>query len=383
MQYKNINYLLKHNIYDNITYFPPIGYSQLYIDKYNITFNDRKIYDILFYGNLLNFSYRKGIINNIKDICDKNNYNFLIRDDLYSDNEKQEILGKTKIVLHIPSHKNLHSFPWAKTCELILKRIFFIIEENEEMYIQGLDKICVFYKRNDIDDLKSKIIYYLNNELERQNIIEKLHKYFITKFNIDYNMNTHILNNIIVPPSINCVSIKYKQDNNLRFYLEKQDLYLSIIKNQNKNSITYINLGFYSFGYPKNNFEDDCIKLKSIFEKTTERDLFVFNELDFSNLREFYNYSDEFKKVMLNFFNKSNYILFFCEILINDRLQTKGSDIINEEYAKLLFSNAKKIICCDTKNIKYLSNVTLPDKIIYFPPIGYSKYIYRLVKMKI
>ena len=44
---RNINYLLKHNIYDNITYFPPIGYSQLSIDKHHITSNDNQIYDVL------------------------------------------------------------------------------------------------------------------------------------------------------------------------------------------------------------------------------------------------------------------------------------------------------------------------------------------------
>ena len=186
---RNINYLLKHNIYNNITYFPPIGYSKLTINKYKIRHDPNKINDILFYGNILNFIYRKDIINDIQNICKENKYKFIIREDLYDENEKKDILAKTKIVIHIPSHKNLHSFPWAKVSELILSKVFFIIEENEEMYIKGLDKLCAFYKRNDRVDLENKIKYYINNESERINITTKCYKYFTFNYNIDTILN--------------------------------------------------------------------------------------------------------------------------------------------------------------------------------------------------
>ena len=76
-------------------------------------------------------------------------------------------------------------FPWAKVSELILSKVFFIIEENEEMYIQGLDKICAFYKKNDRVDFENKIKYYINNESERINITTRCYKNFKANFNLD------------------------------------------------------------------------------------------------------------------------------------------------------------------------------------------------------
>ena len=370
---KNINYLYNNNIFNNITYFPPLGYSDIYNNDNKLDNSNEKNTDVLFYGNIVeNFNYRKKGLDCIENLCKEKNYKFICRDNLYDDNEKNILFEDTKIVIHIPSHENLHSFPWAKVSELMLKKIFFIIEENEEMYIKGLDKLCAFYKGNDIVDLENKIKYYINNESERINITTKCYKYFIANYNIDTILNKFNLQ--LCNKYVNNVcSIKYKLDNNLRFYIEKQELYLSVIKNTHKHKITYIDIDFYSFGYPKDNFENDCNKLKLILEKTSDSNLFLFNELDFSNLREFYNYSDEFKNLLIKFLSNTNYMIFFCEILINDKFQTKGSDVINEEYAKLIFSNASKIICCDTKNKEYLSKIIVPYKIIYFPPIGYTK----------
>ena len=185
---RNINYLYQNNIFDNIQYFPPLGYSKKL--TYNINMN-KKCYmnDVMFYGNILNnFTYRNNMIKEVENIC-KDKYKFYIRDNLYEENEKNMLLKKTKIVIHIPSHENLHSFPWAKVCELILKKVFFIIEENEEMYIQGLDKLCVFYKRNDLQDLKNKIEYYLENKEKRDIIINRCYNYFKGNYNIDNLLN--------------------------------------------------------------------------------------------------------------------------------------------------------------------------------------------------
>ena len=52
----------------------------------------------------------------------------LYTDNLYDENEKNNILKDTKIVIHVPSHENLHSFPWAKTCELMLKKVFLLLK---------------------------------------------------------------------------------------------------------------------------------------------------------------------------------------------------------------------------------------------------------------
>jgi spore maturation protein CgeB len=65
------------------------------------------------------------------------------------------------------------------------KKVFFIIEENEEMYRLKLDKIVVYYKINDFNDLKEKIIYYLNNEDKREEVIDNCYSYIITMHNSD------------------------------------------------------------------------------------------------------------------------------------------------------------------------------------------------------
>tara|TARA_B110000967_G_C18887249_1_gene564844 strand:+ start:284 stop:3280 length:2997 start_codon:yes stop_codon:yes gene_type:complete len=181
---KNINYLYKNNIYNNITYFPPLGYSNIL--KNTIKNQENQTTDILFYGNIIDdFYYRKSIINKINKFSKKEKYRFIVKTDLYMEEQKNKMLQDTKIVIHIPSHENLHSFPWAKVCELILKKVFFIIEENEEMYIQGLDKLCVFYKRNDAEDLKNKIHYYIDNPEERDNVVNKCYTYFKKNYNMD------------------------------------------------------------------------------------------------------------------------------------------------------------------------------------------------------
>ena len=53
------------------------------------------------------------------------------------------------------------------------------------MYIQGLDKLCVFYKRNDAEDLKNKIHYYIDNPEERDNVVNKCYTYFKKNYNMD------------------------------------------------------------------------------------------------------------------------------------------------------------------------------------------------------
>ena len=67
----------------------------------------------------------------------------------------------------------------------MLKKVFFIIEENDDMYIQGLDNICVYYKRSNLKDLQEKIEYYINNSSERETITNKCFNYIKDNFNMD------------------------------------------------------------------------------------------------------------------------------------------------------------------------------------------------------
>jgi hypothetical protein len=180
---KNRNYLLKYGIYSNVIYFPLLCNSKIN-NIVPLIPNCKKNIDILFYGNMVSeFVYRNDIINKLKIHYNKSVYKFLCVSDLYE--QKNEILNRTKIVIHIPSHENLYTFPWAKIAELSAKKIFFIIEENEEMYIQNLDSVVVYYKKSDINDLLNKTNYYLLNEKEREACIERCYSYISMKYDTD------------------------------------------------------------------------------------------------------------------------------------------------------------------------------------------------------
>lgn len=178
---QNIILMHQHGISSN--YYPSYQFENI-----ELTQNEKTI-DVLFYGNnpkvgfLYFFNHRNNIINNLKIYSEENNIKFENYDNLY---DKDEILSKTKIVLQIPNYKNFHSYPWAKTLELINKKVFFIIEENEEMYIQKLDKYVIYYKRNDLNNLYELINYYLKNEKERIKVINKCFDYVKNKY--DYNV---------------------------------------------------------------------------------------------------------------------------------------------------------------------------------------------------
>ena len=132
---KNRIYLLKNNIYENVIYCPITDYVETHNDDRLLTAEEN--IDIFIYGNLIDTpGYRKQQIDTI--IKKSTDLNIIVKSCIF-ETELNELLEKTKIVLHIPSHPNLHTFPWAKCSELMYKRIFFIIEENEEMYIQKLE----------------------------------------------------------------------------------------------------------------------------------------------------------------------------------------------------------------------------------------------------
>ena len=186
---KNIYYLYENNINNHI-YYPSYGYSVMN----NICYNNKdliydKNIDLLFYGNYIDNNgkitskYRYDIIENIKKYSEKNNIIFKSYSNLYE--EKDEILKKTKIVIHISPTKNFHVFSWAKAVELMSKKIFFIIEENEEFYIQKLNEIIPYYKKNDLQDLYEKINHYLKNEDIRNKHIELCYNYIKNNYNMD------------------------------------------------------------------------------------------------------------------------------------------------------------------------------------------------------
>jgi hypothetical protein len=178
---RSLSSLKKQNI-DNCQYFSVIGYST--INNIKPIIPKSPTIDILIYGSRIlskTYEYRTELIEKIKAMNSTTKYNLKIFDnnfDIDSD------LERTQIVVHVPSFPNLPHMPWAKITSLQAKKIFFIIEENDEMYEKGFESFTVYYKRNDIQDLYKKIDYFLDpiNLKERHEYVEK-HFQFIYKNN--------------------------------------------------------------------------------------------------------------------------------------------------------------------------------------------------------
>ncbi|MEX0595226.1 MAG: hypothetical protein WD512_01920, partial [Candidatus Paceibacterota bacterium] len=181
---RSLRSLNKQNI-DNCQYFSVMGYSKLN-NIIPITPKTPTI-DILIYGSRIlskTYKYRTELIEKIQTMNSITKYNLKIFEDNF---EFDCDLERTQIVVHVPSFPNLPHMPWAKITSLQSKKIFFIIEENDEMYEKGFESFTVYYKRNDIEDLYKKIDYFLDskNLNERQEYVEKHFQYIYVNNNME------------------------------------------------------------------------------------------------------------------------------------------------------------------------------------------------------
>ena len=184
--YRNIEYLKENGIENNVIYFPLLCFN-----TNNIKPQEKKVYDVLFYGNQpLDtfgqpvFIYRHKILSSFCEKADAYNVCYNISNNLYG-HDKYNLLANTKIVIHIPSHEKLHTFPWAKVSELMCNKIFFIIEENEDIMRLGLEDKIAWYKHGDDIDLLEKVLYYKNNDTERDKITQFCYLY-INNYNKNF-----------------------------------------------------------------------------------------------------------------------------------------------------------------------------------------------------
>ena len=170
--------------------------------------------------------------------------------------------------------------PWVHYVPL--KNDFSDLEEKYEWCLNNLEKCEEIatngkkYMEQFLDeDTEKKIetlIIQKYNELVEINLINEKNNYSKSKY-ID---NSFVLN-----------TLSYKKDNNLRFYIEKQEDYLHTISKLFKKTINKFEMDFYAFGYPKNNFSNDLVKMDNLLSNASENDLFIFNELIFQILENF------------------------------------------------------------------------------------------------
>ena len=159
----------------NTVYYPPVGFSE----RTNSLMQTSQNIDVLFYGSLVQeFTHRLETLNCVKEYCESKNYVYMARSDLFDEEEKNNILSRSKIIIHVPSYRGLQHFPWAKCTELISKRIFFIMEDFTETC--AFKDLLVTY--HDTNDLLEKIDYYINNFTDRQNNSKEILKYCLENY---------------------------------------------------------------------------------------------------------------------------------------------------------------------------------------------------------
>jgi hypothetical protein len=183
----SISTLMVNNIYHN-KYFPVTGYSQI---NSIIPLNENGIIkdiDVFIYGTMDNsYEYRKNMISRLIEI-NNNKHKIIVNDNIF-DSNLDSLLIRSKIIVHIPSHNNLVHMPWPKITYLQAKKVFFIIEDNDELhYNVDIEKIVRYYKRGNVYDIIEKIDYFLNNENDRIKNIEENYQYTTNNLNMDKNI---------------------------------------------------------------------------------------------------------------------------------------------------------------------------------------------------
>ena len=314
-----------------------------------------------------------------------NNYKFKIFNMNLFGEEKKNILSKTKIVIHFHSIKNISTIPWAKICELILYKKFFLFErnnlhcfENNALSAGFIDlRPISFYS---INDLYEKINYFINNKNEQNKIIENIHTKFIYYFNSNvlfknmlkfdienkkYNKNKLIFNKIIVFNFTDFPKVSSTYHNNQKNYI------CNILIKKFKKELLSININ-------KNN----CVKIFN--EYINNNNLFLFNNLDIYLIFNVYlklkvnNY-----ELFNRFFYNINYLFIHYEVLVNTELSQIGMDTIftinsyivgkkRNKIMKKFYENAKFIITSIYKNIYYIKKIN--RNVIYYPQVSYSEY---------
>lgn len=182
----SLNSLIENNIINN-KHFLTYAYSPINnIMPLSTNGEIEKDVDILVYGSIHNtYYYRDAIITTIRNTFTQKK--IVVNGNLWGTN-LDDILKRTKIVVHIPSFEKLEHMPWAKIAYLQSKKVFFIIEENKEMYDLKLEDTVAFYKSSNSVDIKNKIDFFLNNTDIREQYVENNYQYITKNWNLDIEL---------------------------------------------------------------------------------------------------------------------------------------------------------------------------------------------------
>ncbi len=164
----------------------PFGYCEnnelVYQQSIKKDIENIKDIDVLFYGSMTN--RRHYFYDHISEFCYKNNLNFIFRhNDLYNYKEKSDIISRSKIVLSIAHEENLNTNDTFRLSFLLSNKAFFLCEKMGDIIFEDEVKDCfIFYEG--IEELKSKILYYVNNEKARDIATNNIYNYCKKNMNI-------------------------------------------------------------------------------------------------------------------------------------------------------------------------------------------------------
>lgn len=168
----------------------PFGYSKLHEKDFPI---NKKDIDILFFGSMS--KRRCQIFSKLKPFCEAKNLKLVIRgNDLYDEEEKRDIISRSKVILSIKSDNLNICNDMSRLAFLLCNKIFVIAEKHGDEEIES--KLPLTYFEN-FDDLLLKLSYFLENEKEREKVSTEVYNYIKKEMNMVDNFK--IPNSILYP----------------------------------------------------------------------------------------------------------------------------------------------------------------------------------------
>lgn len=179
---RNATFLKAAGVSENVRLLPTYGYSPINgivpLDE-----SPYKPIDVLIYGNLhASFTYRTELINTVVRHCMDRGWTYVVT--MFLDQDKIKVLRHSKVVVHCPSH-DCETFPWAKAAELMARKVFFLIEMNDEVRSLGLEKTVATYARNDSDGLRRALDLYVPSHRLRAESRERCFEFIRQMYNMD------------------------------------------------------------------------------------------------------------------------------------------------------------------------------------------------------
>jgi len=147
--------------------------------------NTKKDIDILFYGNVS--ERRIPMITALGNLSKQKGYSFMLRhNNLFNEEEKIQTIARAKVIVSFASNdtKLFHGNDLARSAQVISSGGFIITEYiGDETVETKMSEYVPHY--NTVEELVSKVDYYLTNPDEREKLIALASEKFPQDFNLE------------------------------------------------------------------------------------------------------------------------------------------------------------------------------------------------------